>query len=512
MFTVNPIVLKKAILSSLWKALLVALLFLLLGLFQNKNIVREYLEDYGFDVINQIMISSRQELGGSAKNAVTVFAFDNEYMKQQSLYDEDGVSTFGSIFPRQHIASFFENLDRHLLHLAKLTGVENYCPKAVFVDIDTSYPSGANAVLSQGDKGLINALSKPRCYKILLARGSKYNFIEHAAKDLAALKAQFDSQSLMFVSPNFHQGNDDVVRRNEPVKVIGGKPYPNAAIALWQIIKHGNVDLAQAHEFINDVKQAEAAEKDTQKRSHRVNVNANRIWMRNYNYPHQTNPAKQSCGVNSYWDNLKKYSLSCSFKGMVPSPEYFDGNVILLGSTEVENSDDGLGRNDYHKIPDIFVDKTMSGVDIHANSLMTLLHLDSAHKDPGKLPQLMQLAWFKSLSIVFFTFFLVYLFITWLLKAIKIQSVQTLFLISAVLSSVVFFAVSFALINSSQPVWFNWVVGVILVQIVEGVLLLRNYLPLLAGRSIIWMSSVVKKQFFKNTAANNLERGQNEIK
>jgi len=133
MFTVNPIVLKKAILSSLWKALLVALLFLLLGLFQNKNIVREYLEDYGFDVINQIMISSRQELGGSAKNAVTVFAFDNEYMKQQSLYDEDGVSTFGSIFPRQHIANFFENLDRHLQHLAKLTGVENYCPKAVFV-------------------------------------------------------------------------------------------------------------------------------------------------------------------------------------------------------------------------------------------------------------------------------------------------------------------------------------------------------------------------------------------
>jgi len=201
MFTVNPIVLKKAILSSLWKALLVALLFLLLGLFQNKNIVREYLEDYGFD-------------------------------------------------------------------------------------------------------------------------GSKYNFIEHAAKDLAALKAQFDSQSLIFVSPNFHQGNDDVVRRNEPVKVIGGKPYPNAAIALWQIIKHGNVDLAQAHEFINDVKQAEAAEKDTQKRSHRVNVNANRIWMRNYNYPHQTNPTKQPCGVNSYWDNLKKYSLSCSFKGMVPSPVF----------------------------------------------------------------------------------------------------------------------------------------------------------------------------------------------
>jgi len=81
-----------------------------------------------------------------------------------------------------------------------------------------------------------------------------------------------------------------------------------------------------------------------------------------------------------------------------------------------------------------------------------------------------------------------------------------------VLSSVVFFAVSFALINSSQPVWFNWVVGIILVQLVEGVLLLRNYLPLLAGRFIIWMSSVVKKQFFKNTVANNLERGQNEIK
>ena len=164
----------------------------------------------------------------------------------------------------------------------------------------------------------------------------------------------------------------------------------------------------------------------------------------------------------------------------------------MLGSTEVENSDEGLGRNDYHKIPDILVDKTMSGVDIHANSLMTLLHLDAANTGLKKLPQLMQLAWFKSLSIVFFTFFLVYLFITWLLQAINIQGVQTIFLISAVTSSAVFFAISLALINSSQPVWFNWVVGVILVQIVEVVLLLRNYLPLFAGRSIIWLSRAAR--------------------
>jgi hypothetical protein len=492
MFTVNPIFLKKAILSSLWKALLVAVLFLLLGLFQNKNIVREQLEDFGFDVINQILISSRQEVGGRTKNDVTVFAFDNAYMRQYSLYDEDGVSTFGSIFPRQHIVVFFDNLDRHLLHLARLTGVEGYCPKAVFVDIDTSYPSGANAVLSEGDKQLIQTLSKPRCYKILLARGSKYNFIESAAKSNPSLQAQLDSQSLMFVSPNFHQGNDDIVRRNEPVKTINDIPYLSAAIALWQIIKRDKTDLAQAHEFINDVKQAETTEKETKKRSHRLNVNANRIWMRNYNYPHQTTSAKQPCGVNSYWDNLKKYSLSCSFKGFIPSPEYFNGNVLMLGSTEVENSDEGLGRNDYHKIPDILVDKTMSGVDIHANSLMTLLHLDAANTGLKKLPQLMQLAWFKSLSIVFFTFFLVYLFITWLLQVINIQGVQTIFLISAVTSSAVFFAISLALINSSQPVWFNWVVGVILVQIVEVVLLLRNYLPLFAGRSIIWLSRAAR--------------------
>lgn len=496
MFTVNPIFLKKAILSSLWKALLVALLFLLLGLFQHKNIVREHLEDFGFDVINQIIISSRQEVGGRAKNDVTVFAFDNAYMRQHALYDGDGVSTFGSIFPRKHIASFFENLDRHILHLSTLTGVAGYCPKAVFVDIDTSYPSGANAALSEGDKQLIQTLSQPRCYKILLARGSKYNFIESAANDNGSLKTQLDSQSLMFVSPNFHQGNDDIVRRNEPVKAINNIPYPSAAIALWQIIKGGKVDLVQAYEFINDVKQADSTESETQKRSHRVNVNANRIWVRNYNYPHQTKPTKQPCGVNSYWDNLKKYSLSCSFKGFIPSPEYFDGNVLLLGSTEVENSDDGLGRNDHHKIPDIFVDKTMSGVDIHANGVMTLLHLDGSNKSLNKLPQLMQLAWFKSLSIVFFTFFLVYLFIAWLLQAINIHSVQAVFFISAVASSVVFFAVSLVLINSSEPVWFNWVVGVILVQLVEGVLLLRNYLPLLVRRPLIWLGSSVKKRFF----------------
>lgn len=490
---------KAATLSAFRKALLAIFLFILLGIFQGKNIVREQVEDSGFDAINKILSTSAQRVGDSDTNKVSVFVFDNTYMRQHGLYDESGVSKFGYVFPREHIASFLNRLDQYLLDLKQLTGGKIYCPKAVFIDIDTSYASGVNNALSVGDEALINTLAKPtRCYKVLLARGSKYNFIESATLDNVQLKKRFSSEnpSVMFVSPDFHEGSDNIIRRNEPINVINGISYPSAAITLWQILKYNKTDMRQVQQFTNDVEQSKKPNKQALSSQHRVNVNANRIWIKHYRQLSAETKKKGVCGENSYWENLKKFSLSCSFKGLVPSPEYLDETVLLLGSAEKENRDDGLGRADYHKVLKFFVDDEMSGVDIHANSVMSLLHLDTMNNSfVGKLPQLIQLSWYKSLPIVFCTLFFVSLFSTFLLSLKNIRSDQAVFFVSTAVSTVIFFMVSLLLISSSNPMWFNWVVGVVLFQLVEVILFLRENISFVIRFLYGWLSRFLKKEF-----------------
>jgi len=65
--------------ESLWKALLVSVLFLALTLLQGKDIVREKFEDTAFDMVAKLYLSNKQQTVTSPQ--ITVLHFDNHYMQ-----------------------------------------------------------------------------------------------------------------------------------------------------------------------------------------------------------------------------------------------------------------------------------------------------------------------------------------------------------------------------------------------------------------------------------------------
>ena len=106
------------------------------------------------------------------------------------------------------------------------------------------------------------------------------------------------------------------------------------------------------------------------------NVNANMIWFKKYKkLETDTLPFPQ----NSFWKNLEKYSLA-SKSGELPLQKVDSANfkktVILLGGTYQKNPK-YYAETDYHKVLNFFIGtEKMNGIDIHANTLMTLLFLN----------------------------------------------------------------------------------------------------------------------------------------
>ncbi len=226
--------------KSFIKAFLACFLFVLLSYFQNKDPIRENFEDISFDIISKIALSISEENTGSL---VTIFTFDNAYMQNQNLFDENLNPNYGYFFPREKIAEFIDSLDQRL-QSSENPNKRLYCPKALFIDFQLNFTTGADGQFSTGDHQLLNTLEKPRCFKILLAKGGKHNFIEESKNE--NIQKLIREQKIIFVSPFFHANSNNLVRRYEPIKKISGTLYPGAAIALWQIINNKKVNADQA--------------------------------------------------------------------------------------------------------------------------------------------------------------------------------------------------------------------------------------------------------------------------
>lgn len=478
------------LIKSLEKAFVATVIFLLLGLFQTNNWVREKVEDTGLDPVMKVLSTFDQQGGSTNQTKAVVFAFDNDYMRKHGLYDKDDINTFGYTFPRGHIARFFSNLDNELKVLTHDNG-ELICPKAVFVDFDTTFPSaGVGQPLSTGDQALIDHLTTPKCYKVLIARTSRYNFIAKEAIKDPVLQAQLDNNNIIFVSPNFHIGGDQVVRRYQPTNTIDKITYPSASLALWQIDKTGDVNTTQAKQFINHV-QLRDKESKKQATSERNNVNANWILVKHYR-PNSKQLTSPACETTSHWTNLKKVSLNCAFSSKLNHISDLHKTLLLLGSTEQESNDGGLGKQDYHKVLNFISDYDISGIDLHANILMTLLHLDQNNTSNKDLPQLLQLDLVKSLLLVFFGILFINLAISILFAVLNIQSDFITYWSATLISAVIFFVISATLLLSTQPVWFNWVIVMVLFNSIEWILLARKKLPLIVNKYLLYPSKKLK--------------------
>jgi len=345
---------RSLLLGALAKALLVCVAFWVLYSSQGHDWVRETVEDVAFDVINRLSISIRSQtpeslltaprstssptpstLTHSTPTPVTVFAFDNAYLANHRLFDspkryatnEANIANYGYVFPRQDLALFLLRLDAQIKYYQTIPNAPFQCPKALFIDFDLRFtrdglplqlanPNPAQA----GDALLLRTLEQDRCYRILLAQNSPRHFIKDYATE--RLKTLIQQGKLSFVSPYFYasRNGSTVVRRYQPIKYIAGEPYPSAAIALWHIQQAGHIDTeANAQTFQNDVNphtahQALAPPPNKQP----TQVNRTLIWLKAYQHApsltQATNTTAQSsvaCVQQSYWQPLKKYSLSC---------------------------------------------------------------------------------------------------------------------------------------------------------------------------------------------------------
>ena len=480
--------------ESLWKAILASLLFLLLNTFSQYNVIRENVEDFAFDITNEWSISKKEQ--ATASERVTVFAFDNQYMADNGLFDidedsdqkEKNIANYGYVFPRENLAQFIEQLDARV---EKLSIIPSFtCPKALFIDFDLSFPTGTSKKqtplaenLTKGDKHLLTTLEKPkRCYKILLAKNNTHHYVKDYAN--SQLKQLIEDKRIRFVSPYFHASADgsSTIRRHEPIKKIAGTTYPSAAIALWQISKTGMIDVtAVEQQFTDAVKDNSKNSKVVQK--NRGNVNDNMILIKHYKRPENYN-----CPEKSYWSQLRKYAVGCTKE--IPHTD-LNNTVLMLGGTYQENSRYALGANDYHNVLNFMDGEPMAGVDIHANTLMTLFYLDQTNGTVLKAPVMKPLWMPTSLLVIFISFFLIDFFIAYLLQRKEINNKELHFILLLIINTLVLYSISLYFLNSEKHQWFNWAISSILNDISGGMFLVRSRL---ANLFLVKISAVFKQQ------------------
>lgn len=402
------------------KALIATMLFVIFYLFYNIEFVRDKVEDFAFDTVNKFTIFKKEQSTQSPN--VFIFAVDDLYMKTHALFDDENRSNYGYLFPRDQIAAFIETLDELVSELDE----GNY-PKALFIDYDfsfTSMPYGRT--LSAEDTSLLNALKRPHQYTIFLPKTDTYNFIEESNDP--AIQKKIHSGQIRFVSVSLLQSGDSV-RRYLGMQTFSKHDYLSTDIALWQQINH-----TETNPFKKD------------------DIVANRILFKAYHVPVK----EEECTLQqSYWKKLRKYSANCSLFE-VPY-EDFNQSILMLGGTHSHN-------DDRFTILNIFGSKTYSGIDIHANTLMSMFFLN------GPLQRL-SLLW--SILLVFVVFFLTDLFVNIVLKKYHIDNEKLILILLLLPSATILFAISVYLLNAKH-LWFNWSIPFILFQFVEIIILVRK--------------------------------------
>jgi len=417
---------RSMVINALWKALLATCLFILFYFFYAIEIVRVNVEDVAFDTLNKFSI--HKHLSDTKSKNVLLFAYDDTYMKENHLFDEDNHSNYGYLFPRDHIATFIENLDELVTELD-----EGKSPKALFIDYDmafTSMPYGNT--LSIEDKKLIEVLKKPRTYTILLPKTEQSNFIEQS-KD-REVQQLIKSGAIRFVSVPLLR-SDDVVRRYKSSQTFGEKnpshPYLSGSVVMWKTLR----DKPSVNPFMND------------------DIIGNRIFLKAYD---SGNVDEDGClSQTSQWEQLKKYSAHCSLFE-IPYDAY-DGSVILLGGTHSQN---------YDKFSTLSIlgSKSYAGIDIHANALMTMLFLDGPLRSVPII---------SSVFIVFFSFFSLDLLLSFVFYKFNFEHEKLSFVLLLVLSTILFYGIAVYFLRS-QHLWFNWFVPLVIFQALELLFLVKK--------------------------------------
>lgn len=428
----------RKLLDLVWKGFLASLLTLVVYQFYYIEFIRSSVEDTAFDTINWFKLS-KMKTDMDVSN-LFVLLVDDYYLRSKQLLDDQNETRYGYILPRQYLSDIIKSIDA----LVDDIEVENY-PKALFLDYDLSYLSDPNnKVMSVGDKALLEVLKKERPYTIYLPMTSHYNYIYHS--DDKVIKKKIDSGALEFVSVGLTSAKDGISRRYfayETYRDINNtkRKFPNVSIALW--IMQNGLDRTRLETFSHD------------KRS----LIENRIIFKD------THVLKSET-YKEYQSNWMQLSaMSANYPLDLIYEESLKGAIIMVGSAH-HASKDNFEIDAFYK--------AISGVEMHANALMSLNYL---HGHLQRLP----VVW--SVLIVFVIVTLMDILINMLYDSRIYQSLlaykrsesdhkklkflvmilpekkeelnRALLVVSSILIMII---ISYQLLISSSHYWFNWLI------------------------------------------------------
>ena len=345
--------------NSVLRAVVIVLLYIIIHPFHNLELVRGEITDEGFDIVNKFFVSKKSEKVATAPSLL-VFGYDNAYMQEHHLFNEENQTNYGNFFHRSHLLAFVKELDNISANLKKYGKAT---PKALFLDFDLSFtlmPDGKT--LSPQDSLFIEMLKKEHDFVIVLPKTRSENLVEQSQD--ATIQRLIAQKKIVFASVNFKVSKDNTVRRYAVSETFhNGKrqqTYLNANIVLWKLFQNKAL-----------------SETELLKMFHSKDVVRGRILLKE----------------RGNWQNCKHYSVleHLSKEGERISHREYENAIVMLGTTYT-------GNDDSFQVLNFMGSQEMTGLELHANTLMSLFFFDG---------QLVYLSFPLTLLLVFMVVFLV---------------------------------------------------------------------------------------------------------
>jgi hypothetical protein len=415
------------------KASIAAVLTLLIYQFYHIEFLRSSIEDAAFDTVSWFALS--KEKTDTNQSNTFVLLLDDKYLLSKNLLDENNETNYGYILPREYLADIILDVDSLVSDIDE----ENY-PYALFLDYDLSYLSDPhNKIASSGDLKLLEVLKLPRPYTVYLPMTSNYNYIYHSEDKM--IQNLIDKGKIRFVSVGLTSASDSVSRRYYPYERYKNREgeetkFPHISIELFS--KQNTIDKKTIEDFSQEG----------------IALVENRIIFKD---TYLLEDAEYT-SWQSNWEKLSAFSANYPLDMIYE--EYLKDAVFMVGAAHSQS-------NDNFEI-DAF-SKEITGVEMHANALMTLAYLD------GKLKRL-PLYW--SVLIVFmvvaaldFMLFWAYLKLSAWREKIASENLSKLFSFFiheeqddfhefwlVLLSLIIMLLISYSLLLAPQHYWFNWMI------------------------------------------------------
>lgn len=424
--------------QAMFKGFAAAILTLFVYQFFYIEFIRASIEDSAFDSTSWFALSKTTTETNSSNTFVLLL--DDKYLKSKNLLDENNETNYGYLLPRIYLAQIISEIDAFVEEVDK----ENK-PRALFLDYDFSYLSDPhNKVATEDDLKFLEALKHQRDYIIYLPITSNYNFIYHS-KD-SEIQALIEAKKIRFVSVGLTTASDNISRRYYPYEVYNDRDnkereFPHIAIELYN---NGSM---------NDENISKSFSQDG------ISLIENRIIFKD-------SKILESKEYDFWQSNWAKLSImSANYPLDMIYEEDLKDAMLMVGAAH-SASNDNFEIDAYSK--------EISGIEMHANALMTLYYLD------GKLKRL-PIVW--NMLIIFLVVSIIEYFVILFQnsnlyqrlcvykKSMRYEYMQDFFsmiipddkeefgdLWLVATSIIILYFISYYFLVSSEHYWFNWMI------------------------------------------------------